>query len=123
MCPAIHSHLARSFGSMTESGYGRALGVIGALAAHPQDIEVDSSIDAAFRVIDSSFSAHDDDDDAGTSAALSFLANRKLSRAECCQRARAARRRRVILPTEVVKKIDKFNATQACRVGDRTSKR
>ncbi len=103
---------------MADSGYGKALGVLGALAAHPEELEADDAIQKALLVIQDC--GEPDDESEGTGHALAFLTTCKLPRGACLRRAREARGRRQLVPKAVARKIHKFNTSQACRMGDRT---
>ena len=98
---------------MADSGYGRALGVLGALAVEPSDAEDEGEIGRALAVI------HDLEEGDGVDAALAVVESQPLSRTECLKKARAARGLANGVPKRVLQKIRKYNEQQACRKGDR----
>jgi hypothetical protein len=101
-------------------GVGRALAVIGSLGSCPP-IDVVDVVGAgdgfllALDIVD----GDDDGDGVGSALDVIFQHPQKLSRGDCLKRARAARASAEGVSKHVVKRIDKYNAQEACRFGDR----
>ncbi len=112
---------------MVDSGYGRALGVLGALRADAAAGVLDEDSDdcaGAFAAIEAhGAQASASGSASGMDRAFAVLADMPLSRAQCCKLARNSRGKVAGIPKHVRRKVERYNAEIACRNGDRSDLR